>query len=71
MGEKQYLLDRTLERWRGKRIAVGIGSEISFSGVLTDFDEEVILLTNVTDYAGNRARELIVKIDDINWITLL
>ena len=71
MSEKQYLLDKTLERWKGKRIAVGVGSETSFSGILQDFDEEVILLTEVTDYAGNRARELIVKIDDLNWITLL
>ncbi len=68
---KQYLLDRTLERWKGKRVAVGIGSETSFSGILADFDEEVLLLKEITDYAGNRAKELIVKIDDINWITLL
>ncbi|WP_081947248.1 LSm family protein [Thermococcus eurythermalis] len=71
MSEKQYLLDKTLERWKGKMVAVGIGSETSFSGVLEDFDEEVILLREVTDYAGNRAKELIVKIDDLNWITLL
>ncbi|WP_456367703.1 LSm family protein [Thermococcus sp.] len=71
MSEGQYLLDKTLERWKGKRIAVGIGSETSFSGVLEDFDEEVILLREVTDYAGNKARELIVKIEDVNWITLL
>ncbi len=71
MSEKQYLLDKTLERWKGRRIAVGVGSETSFSGILEDFDEEVILLKEVTDYAGNRAKELIVKIDDLNWITLL
>ncbi|MBP1912689.1 LSm family protein [Thermococcus stetteri] len=71
MSEKQYLLDKTLERWKGMRVAVGIGSEISFSGILEDFDEEIILLRNVTDYAGNKARELIVKIDEVNWITLL
>jgi len=68
---KQYLLDKILERWRGKRVAIGIGSETSFSGVLVDFDEEVILLKDVTDYTGNRTKELIAKIDDINWITLL
>ncbi len=71
MSEKQYLLDKTLERWKGKRIAVGIGSDASFSGFLEDFDEEVILLKEVTDYAGNKAKELVVKIDDVNWITLL
>ncbi|NJF24803.1 LSm family protein [Thermococcus sp. Bubb.Bath] len=71
MSEKQYLLDKTLERWKGKRIAVGIGSDASFSGILGGFDEEILLLKEVTDYAGNRARELVVKIDDINWITLL
>jgi len=71
MGEKQYLLDKTLGSWKGKRIAVGIGSDASFSGILEDFDEEVILLRDVTDYAGNKARELMVKIDDLNWITLL
>ena len=71
MSEGQYLLDKTLERGKGKRIAVGIGSETSFSGVLEYFDEEVILLREVTDYAGNKARELIVKIEDVNWITLL
>ncbi len=71
MGEKQYLLDKTLERWKGQRVAVGVGSETSFSGILVDFDEEVLLLKEVTDYAGNRAKELVVKIDDLNWITLL
>jgi hypothetical protein len=71
MSEKQYLLDKTLERWKGMRVAVGVGSETSFSGILEDFDEEVLLLKNVTDYAGNKARELIVKIDDVNWVTLL
>jgi len=71
MSEKQYLLDKTLDEWKGRRIAVGISSDASFSGILKDFDEEVILLKEVTDYAGNRARELVVKIDDVNWITLL
>jgi small nuclear ribonucleoprotein (snRNP)-like protein len=71
MSEKQYLLDRTLEAWKGKRVAVGIGSDASFSGILVDFDDEVVLLRDVTDYAGNKAKELLVKIDDLNWITLL
>jgi len=70
MGE-QYLLDKTLERWRGELVAIGVGSDATFIGILQEFDEEVILLRDVTDYAGNRARELIVKIDDLNWITLL
>ncbi|WP_010477155.1 LSm family protein [Thermococcus zilligii] len=69
--EKQYLLDRTLERWKGKRVAIGLGGETSFSGTLVDFDEEVVLIKDVTDYTGNKTRELIAKIEDINWITLL
>jgi len=65
------LLERTLGRWKGKRVAIGIGNDTSFSGLLEDFDDEVILLKEVIDYVGNRAKELLVKIDDVNWITLL
>ncbi len=71
MEEETGLMDRTLERWRNRRIAVGIGNDASFTGTLADFDDEVILLRDVVDFVGNRTRELIVKIDDINWMTLL
>ncbi|NJE77081.1 LSm family protein [Thermococcus sp. ES12] len=71
MGEKQYLLDRTLETWKGKRVAIAVSNEHSFTGILDDFDEEVILLRDIVDIAGNRAKELLVKIDDLNWIMLL
>ncbi|AFL95759.1 hypothetical protein CL1_1562 [Thermococcus cleftensis] len=71
MGEKQYLLDRTLEAWKGKRVALAVSNDHSFTGILKDFDEEVILLSDVVDIAGNRAKELIIKIDDLNWIMLL
>ncbi|NJE04894.1 hypothetical protein E3E36_01755 [Thermococcus sp. M36] len=71
MGEKQYLLDRTLEAWRGKKVALAVSSEHSFTGTLEDFDEEVIVLKDVSDIAGNRAKALMVKIEDLNWIMLL
>jgi len=72
MGEgKQYLLDGTLERWKGKRIALAVSNEHSFTGILEDFDEEILLLKDVVDIAGNRAKALVVKIDDLNWIMLL
>ncbi|HDZ35771.1 MAG TPA: hypothetical protein ENH81_02505 [Thermococcus sp.] len=71
MSEKQYLLDKTLEAWKGKRVALAISSEHSFTGILDDFDEEVVLLRDVVDIAGNRAKALMVKIDDLNWIMLL
>ncbi|WP_457750639.1 LSm family protein [Thermococcus sp.] len=71
MGEKQYLLDKTLESWKGRRVALAVSNEHSFTGVLEDFDEEVILLKDVVDIAGNRAKEILVKIDDLNWIMLL
>ncbi len=71
MGEKQYLLDRTLETWKGKRVALSVSNEHSFTGILENFDEEVILLRDVVDIAGNKAKALIVKIEDLNWIMLL
>ena len=71
MSEKQYLLDRTLEAWKGKRVALSVSNEHSFTGILEDFDEEVILLRDVVDIAGNKAKALIVKIEDLNWIMLL
>ncbi|MCD6372092.1 MAG: hypothetical protein J7L37_00850 [Thermococcus sp.] len=71
MGEKPYLLDRTLETWKGRRVALAVSNEHSFTGILDEFDEEVILLKDVVDIAGNRARALLVKIDDLNWIMLL
>ncbi|WP_297436050.1 LSm family protein [Thermococcus sp.] len=71
MAEKQYLLDKTLEAWKGKRVALSVSNEHSFTGILNDFDEEVIFLTDVKDIAGNKARGLLVKIDDLNWIMLL
>jgi len=71
MGEKQYLLDKTLEAWKGKRVALSVSNEHSFTGILEDFDEEVILLRDIVDIAGNKAKELIIKIEDLNWIMLL
>jgi small nuclear ribonucleoprotein (snRNP)-like protein len=71
MSEKQYLLDKTLEAWKGKRVALAVSNEHSFTGILEDFDEEVLLLRDVVDIAGNKAKALIVKIDDLNWIMLL
>jgi len=71
MGEKQYLLDKTLEGWRGRRVALAVSNEHSFTGILEDFDEEVILLKDVVDIVGNRAKALLIKIDDLNWIMLL
>ena len=71
MGEKQYLLDKTLEAWKGKRVALSVSNEHSFTGILEDFDEEVILLRDVVDIAGNKARALVIKIEDLNWIMLL
>ncbi|WP_297458156.1 LSm family protein [Thermococcus sp.] len=71
MSEKQYLLDKTLESWKGERVALSVSNEHSFTGILEDFDEEVILLRDVVDIAGNRARGLIIKIEDMNWIMLL
>lgn len=71
MSEKQYLFDKIFECWKGQRVVVGIGSEISFLGIFEDFDEEVILFKNVIDYVGNKVREFIVKIDDMNWIMFL
>ena len=69
--EKLLLLDKTLEAWKGKRIALAVGGDHSFTGVLKDFDEEIIILENVIDVMGNRGKALIVKIDDVNWIMLL
>ncbi|WP_297521236.1 LSm family protein [Thermococcus sp.] len=71
MSEKQYLLDKTLEGWKGKRVALSVSNEHSFTGILEDFDEEVILLRDVVDIAGNKAKALVVKIEDLNWIMLL
>ena len=71
MSEKQYLLDKTLEAWKGKRVALSVSNEHSFTGILEDFDEEVILLRDVVDIAGNKAKALVVKIEDLNWIMLL
>ncbi|EHR77999.1 hypothetical protein OCC_04757 [Thermococcus litoralis DSM 5473] len=69
--EKPLLLDKTLETWKGKRVALAVSGDHSFTGVLKDFDEEVIVLENVADVVGNRGKALVVKIDDINWIMLL
>lgn len=69
--EKPLLLDKTLEKWKGKRVALAVSGDHSFTGTLEEFDEEVIVLENVADIVGNRGKSLIVKIDDINWIMLL
>ncbi|USG99280.1 hypothetical protein K1720_06965 [Thermococcus argininiproducens] len=69
--EKVALLDKTLEKWKGKRVALAVSGDHSFTGTLEEFDEEVIVLENVADVVGNRGKSLIVKIDDINWIMLL
>ncbi len=53
-------------------MALAVSSEQSFTGILEDFDEEVIVVRDVLDIVGgNRAKALMVKIDDLNWIMLL
>ncbi|HDD31618.1 MAG TPA: hypothetical protein ENF72_03205 [Thermococcus litoralis] len=69
--EKPLLLDKILETWKGKRIALAVSGDNSFTGILKDFDEEIVILENVADVVGNRGKALIAKIDDINWIMLL
>ncbi|USS40464.1 LSm family protein [Thermococcus aggregans] len=69
--EKPLLLDETLKKWKGKRIALAVSGDHSFTGILKDFDEEIIILENVADVVGNRGKALVVKIDDVNWIMLL
>ncbi|AEH25397.1 LSm family protein [Pyrococcus yayanosii] len=65
------LMDRVLREWRGKRVAITIGSEHSFTGILEDFDGEVLLLRNVVDVVGNRGKAMIVALEDVSWIMLL
>ena len=65
------LLDETLKKWKNKKVALAVNSEHSFIGILKDFDEESILLENVTDVVGNKGKELLVKIDDVSWIMLM
>ncbi|MBO8174357.1 MAG: hypothetical protein H0Z18_03780 [Thermococcus sp.] len=65
------LLDETLRRWKGKKVALAVNGEHSFIGVLKDFDDESILLENITDVVGNKGKELLVKIDDVSWIMLM
>jgi len=69
--EKPYLADETLKRWRNRKVVVSIGGEHLFTGILKDFDEEVVVLGDVADFTGNRGRELLVKIDGISWIMLI
>lgn len=69
--EKPFLADETLKRWLNKRVVVSINGDQLFSGVLKDFDEEVIILEKVTDFTGNKGKALLVKIDEVHWIMLL
>ncbi|MBC7092131.1 MAG: hypothetical protein H5T50_09550 [Nitrososphaeria archaeon] len=69
--ENLPLLEKILENWKGKKIALAVGGDHSFTGILEEFDEEIILLKNVIDVVGNKGKSLIVKIDDINWLMLL
>ena len=71
MGDKVFLLDETLKKWKGRRVALAVGSETSFTGILKDFDEEILILRDVADIVGNRGKELIVKIDDVTWLMCL
>lgn len=68
---KTPLLDETLKGWVGKKVAVSVNSDHIFTGVLKEFDEEILILEDVIDIAGNKGKALIVKIDDMNWLMLL
>ncbi|RLF82473.1 hypothetical protein DRN48_09095 [Thermococci archaeon] len=65
------LLEKILENWKGKKVALAVGGDHSFTGTLEEFDEEIVVLKNVIDVVGNQGKSLIVKIDDVNWIMLL
>ena len=70
MSEKP-LLDETLKEWKGKKVALAVNGEHSFIGILKDFDEESLLLEDVTDVVGNKGKQLLVRINDVSWIMLM
>ncbi|AFK21785.1 LSm family protein [Pyrococcus sp. ST04] len=67
----ESLLEKVLNEWRGRRVAITVGSEHSFTGILEDFDGEVMLLRNVVDVVGNRGKAMLVSLDDVSWVMLL
>ncbi|AEC51536.1 hypothetical protein PNA2_0620 [Pyrococcus sp. NA2] len=67
----ESLLEKVLTEWKGHRIAVTVGSEHSFTGILEDFDEETMLLRDVVDYLGNKGKAMIVSLDDVSWVMLI
>jgi len=69
--EKPFLADEILKDWLNRKVVVSINGDQLFSGVLRNFDDEVIILENVTDFTGNKGKALLVKIDEVHWIMLL
>ncbi|AFN04686.1 hypothetical protein PFDSM3638_09845 [Pyrococcus furiosus DSM 3638] len=67
----ESLLEKVLKEWKGHKVAVSVGGDHSFTGTLEDFDEEVILLKDVVDVIGNRGKQMLIGLEDINWIMLL
>ncbi|AMM54132.1 MULTISPECIES: LSm family protein [Thermococcaceae] len=67
----ESLLEKVLTEWKGHRIAITVGSEHSFTGILEDFDGEVMLLRDVVDVVGNRGKAMLVSLDDVSWVMLL
>ncbi|WP_048146479.1 LSm family protein [Pyrococcus abyssi] len=67
----ESLLEKVLTEWKGHKVAVTVGSEHSFTGILEDFDGEVLLLRNVKDFLGNEGKAMIVSLEDVSWVMLL
>lgn len=68
------LLLNKLEEWKGKRIAVSIEGDDTITGILLDFDSDMIFMKDPAyishPHETTKSKELVVALANIIYITL-
>jgi small nuclear ribonucleoprotein (snRNP)-like protein len=68
------LLLNKLEEWKGKRIAVCIEGDDTVTGILADFDSDMVVIKSPQDISHPResakSKELLVALVNVTYMTL-
>jgi len=67
------LLLNKLEEWKGKRVAVSIEGNDTITGILVDFDSDMVVVSGPADISTpheTKSRELLVALANVIYMTL-
>ncbi|MFQ6089014.1 MAG: hypothetical protein ACE5K0_08965 [Candidatus Methanofastidiosia archaeon] len=65
----RLLLDK-LKEFKGKKLSILVEGNDVFTGILREYDSDILVLSDVVDYQGNKGKELMVALSNVLWIML-